>query len=406
MVQQDKQYAHRSGAQSRGIPSAILFVSIAAAMIIGYVAGTRNDEIMASIGPLFGVKVATGTLDTAELQKTYRQLKANFDGTLDDKTLQEGAERGMVAAAGDKYTVYMDAKEAQQFQGDLSGAIGGGIGAQIGQRSGKAVILRTLSGDPAEAAGLHAGDTIVAVDGTDASSLTVDEVVAKIRGDVGTKVKVTVLRDGKDLSFDVTRATINSPSVSSDVKDGVGILTISRFDDETGTLARKAAESFKQQGVKGVVLDLRGNGGGYVTAAQAVAGLWLDDKLVVTEKAGSKTLDTAYSTDRPVLAGIPTVVLVNSGTASASEIVSGAFKDYKIATLLGEKTFGKGSVQSIISLDGGAILKVTIAKWYTPNGQNINQSGIVPDQEVGLTQDNLDKGDDTQLNAALALLRK
>ena len=232
----------------------------------------------------------------------------------------------------------------------------------------------------------------------------VGKVVSLSRGDAGTTVKIKVQRGSEIKEYTVTRAIISNPSVDSSVVDGIGIMTISRFDSETGDLAIAAALDFKKQGVKGVILDLRGNGGGYVSAAVDVAGLWLDNQVIVTERTGDTVKDTLRSGDNAILAGLPTMVLVDGGTASASEIVSGALQDHKAAKLVGEKTFGKGSVQLPISLDGGAEIKVTVAKWYTPNGKNINKEGITPDNIVSLTQDNIDNGVDPQLDAAKNLL--
>jgi carboxyl-terminal processing protease len=177
-------------------------------------------------------------------------------------------------------------------------------------------------------------------------------------------------------------------------------MIISRFDQDTGSLARQAAESFKSQGVTGVVLDLRDDGGGYLDAAKDVASLWLTDKIVVTEKTNGKVTDEIRTSGTPVLAGIKTVVLVNGGSASASEIVAGALQDYKVATLVGEKTFGKGTVQKLITLPDGRQLKVTIARWYTPNGKNITKEGISPDKTVQLTTGDINAGRDPQADAA------
>jgi carboxyl-terminal processing protease len=334
------------------------------------------------------------------LQQTYQQLKANFDGTLDDQTLIDGANKGLVAAANDTYTLYLNKQDAKAFNDDLTGTIGGGIGAEIALRNNVPTVVGVLDNNPAKAAGLQNGDVIVKINGDAVTGQTVDQVVAKIRGDVGTSVKLDITRGGQAMTFTITRATVNNPSVASSVSNGLGIMTISRFDEKTADQARTAAQSFKSQGVKAVILDLRDNGGGYLDAAQAVAGLWLNDKEVVSEKTNGKTVDTLYSTSNPILADIPTVVLVNGNSASASEIVTGALKDYKVATIIGDKTFGKGSVQKLIDLGNGAELKVTVAKWYTPNGLNINQQGITPDKVVDLTNDDANAGRDPQLAAA------
>lgn len=403
----EEQHIHKSsvrGKKAQSLSKNSLFLIVAATAIIGFVAGTRSNDILAAVGPVFGIKVHTGTLDLSSVQGTYQKLAAHYDGTLDAQKLIEGASRGMVAAADDPYTVYMDAKEATEFNNDLSGNIGGGIGAEIGLREEKPTIIRVLKDNPAEKAGLAAGDQILAVNEQAAAGQSVDKIVSNVRGEAGTTVKIHVLRGGVPKEFTVTRDTINNPSVDSKVENSVGTLTISRFDSQTGSLARKAAQQFKDKGVKSVVLDLRGNGGGYLGAAQDVAGLWLNDKVVVSERTGGKTTEELKTGTNALLNGLPTVVLVNGSTASASEIVAGALQDHGAAKLLGEKTFGKGSVQQVIDLGEGAVLKVTIAKWYTPKGNNISQQGITPDQTVVLSQQDASTGNDPQLQAALRLL--
>lgn len=389
--------------KQKGISHTVYFFTIAIVAVIGFVAGTRA-EFLGPLGSTFGFKTGADSLDLSSVQKTYQTLKTNYDGKLDTQKIIDGASRGLVAAAGDPYTVYMDPKEASDFQKDLSGDIGGGIGAEIGVRASQPTILRVLSGNPAEKSGVKAGDVVLAVNDQNTVDWTADKVVREIRGEAGTTVKLVVARGNETKEFTITRQLVNNPSVQSAVQGGLGILTISRFDDQTGTLARKAAESFKQQNVRGVVLDLRGNGGGYLQAAQEVAGLWLDNKIVVTERVGDKVSEELRSGSNSILGETPTVVLVNGSSASASEIVAGALQDYKKATLVGEKTFGKGSVQKLIDLGGGASLKVTIARWFTPNGKNITKEGITPDQVVELKAADVDGGRDPQLDSAKAKL--
>lgn len=400
---------HKSMATVRSeqsISKSIFFLSIALTLLIGFVLGTRSDELMAKIGPLVGMKVETGSLELRSVQETYRQLKANYDGELDAQALIDGASRGMVAAAGDEYTVFLDAKEAAEFEKDISGQIGGGIGIELGKRNDQPTIVRVLEGNPAEVAGLLAGDVVVKVNDESAVGWTTSKVAEKVRGEIGTTVKLTVLRGEETKNFTLTRAEVKNPSVQQSVIDGIGILTISRFDDSTAELARNAAEDFKAKNVKAVILDLRGNGGGYLTAAQEVAGLWLRDKVVVSERTNGKVTDELKSGNNPILEGIKTVVLVDDTSASASEIVAGALQDYKAATLVGKKTFGKGTVQKVIELDGGAILKVTVARWYTPKGKNITKEGIAPDKVVELTPEDANAGRDPQLDAAKQALQK
>ncbi|HRJ06562.1 MAG TPA: S41 family peptidase [Candidatus Saccharibacteria bacterium] len=383
-----------------------LLVGIALVILaVGFVAGTRSQQIYAFLGPVFGVRTSVETLDTTSLQSTFQALSAYYNGKLDENKLIEGAKEGMVAATGDPYTTYLTADEASEFQKELTGEIGGGIGAEIGIRSGQPTIIRTLPDNPAEKAGLHAGDVIVAVNDESADGWDAEQTVTAIKGEEGTTVKLVVRRGSTTKNFSITRAIINNPSVSSSLEGNVGIITLNRFDEQTNSLVRKAASSLKNRGMKRLVLDLRGNGGGYLDAAPAVAGLWLDDKLVVSVRSSDGQSQKLYSKGDQLLAGVPTSILVNAGTASASEILAAALKHYKVATIVGEKTFGKGTVQELVNLEGGAQLKVTIKRWYTPSGSNINQKGIKPDFSVGLTQSDLDKNRDPQLEKALSVLR-
>ncbi len=221
------------------------FLIVAIAACGGFFVGANTNQIMGLVGPLFGQKVYAGNIDLSSVETTYRALKANYDGTLSDQTLIEGANKGLVAAAGDTYTLYMNSSEANSFSDDLSGNIGGGVGAELGLRSGKLTVLRVLAGNPAEKAGMLAGDVITKINDQSAEGWTVEKAVAAIRGDVGTTVKITVDRAGQSKDFTITRDTITSPSVDSSIKDGLGILTISRFDSETASLARQAAEKFQ-----------------------------------------------------------------------------------------------------------------------------------------------------------------
>ncbi|MCX6728778.1 MAG: S41 family peptidase [Candidatus Saccharibacteria bacterium] len=380
------------------------FVLIALFAAIGYVAGVYHYQIESTIGPVFGYNAHSGSIDLSSVQQTYNQLAANFDGKLDTAALIQGANKGLVDAAGDTYTVYMSPQESTDYNNNLSGDIGGGIGAEIGIKNNQPTIIRVLPNNAAINAGLQANDAVLNVNGQSTSGMSVDKVVSLVRGKPDTTVKLTIKRGDTVKDYTITRKTINNPSVESSIVNGIGIITIIRFDSETGSLAKQAAQDFKNHGVKAVILDLRNNGGGFVNAATDVAGLWLDNKIVVTERNGAVIRDTLRTGDNAILKDVPTVVLVNSNTASASEIVAGALRDYHQAKLVGDRTYGKGSVQELITLNGGAQLKVTTAKWFTPNSVNISKEGIKPDVTVGLTQADIDNGTDPQLDAAKKLL--
>lgn len=377
----------------------VLLISVFVALV-SFVAGNRADSIVAQ----FGGSSNPSTVDFSSLDGVYDVLKRKYDGKLDSQALVDGAKAGMVEATGDPYTTFLTDKQAAEFENDLSGSFEG-IGAELARRNDRLVIVSTLDDSPAKSSGLMGGDAIVRVNNEDSVDWTVEKAVSKIRGEAGTSVKLTVLRGSELKEFSITRAAITDPSVKSEVTpEGVGIMRISRFGEDTVGLSRKVAEDFKARGVKSVILDLRGNGGGYINTAQAVAGLWLEDQVVVTERGTIGSQSLRAGNDAP-LKGIKTIVLVNGGSASASEIVAGALSDYGVATLVGEKTFGKGSAQVIEDAPGGGKLKVTVAKWYTPKGKNIQKDGLKPGVEVKLTVDDVNTGRDPQKDKALELAR-
>lgn len=389
--------------RQRKVSQGVFLASLVLAIIVSFAAGTRSEEIYQIAAPIFGIKVARQPLDTEVMKEAYRQLAANYDGDLDANKLSDGAARGMVKAVGDDYTTFLDKEEAAEFNKSLNGEVSG-IGAEIGVRNLQPTVLRVLDDSPAKKAGLKTGDIFVAVNGTSVAGETASGVADKVTGEAGTTVKLTMRRGSESLDFSITRAQISDPSVRWSVSDDIGILTISRFDDNTGSLARKAAKEFIDKGVKGVIVDLRNNGGGYLTAAQEVASLWLDNgKTVVTEKSRGQVTETVKASGNPTLKGKKTVVLVNSSSASASEIVAGALKDYQAATLVGEKTFGKGTVQKVINLSDDRIIKVTVARWYTPQDRNITKEGIQPNQTVKMSSDDNNAGRDPQMVRAKEL---
>ncbi len=405
MIMANEQGVENKGRKprQRKVSQGVFLASLVLAIIVSFAAGTRSEEIYQIAAPIFGIKVAKQPLDTEVMKEAYRQLAANYDGDLDANKLSDGAARGMVKAVGDDYTTFLDKEEAAEFNKSLNGEVSG-IGAEIGVRNLQPTVLRVLDDSPAKKAGLKTGDIFVAVNGTSVAGETASGVADKVTGEAGTTVKLTMRRGSESLDFSITRAQISDPSVRWSVSDDVGVLTISRFDDNTGSLARKAAKEFIDKGVKSVIVDLRNNGGGYLTAAQEVASLWLDSgKTVVTEKSRGQVTETVKASGNPTLKGKKTIVLVNGSSASASEIVAGALKDYQAAILVGEKTFGKGTVQKVINLSDDRILKVTVARWYTPQDRNITKEGIQPNQTVKMSSDDNNAGRDPQMARAKEL---
>jgi carboxyl-terminal processing protease len=354
---------------------------------------------------------SVGKLDYSSLDPLYTVLKRNFDGSLSQDSAVNGAREGLVAATGDPYTEYLTASQAKALNDDLTGSISG-IGAEIGMKNNVLTVIAPIDGAPAAKAGLRAGDMITFINGQDTTNLNVDTAVGKIRGPAGTTVKLKVVRAGEPKPFEltITRAHITVPSVKWSMKNGnIGYINITQFGPDTSDLTAKAAGELKSQGATKIVLDLRNDPGGYLDAAVSVASQFLPSgKSIVSERKGpgGKTLvDQLNARDGGQLIGLPTVVLINSGSASASEIVSAALHDNHVAKLVGVTSFGKGSVQEIKSLAGGAELKVTVAHWYTPAGININKAGIKPDESVDLTTDNFNANQDPQLDKALQMLQ-
>ena len=379
------------------------FLTLVIVAIVSFVAGARSDALFANVASVFGVRTSNKTIDLSSVQKTYQELIANYDGKLDTQKLIYGANRGLVEAAGDPHTSYMDPDEAKEFDKSLSGQIGGGIGAEIGLRNNKPTIIKPLENSPAQKAGIKAGEVIVKVNDESSSDWSVDKVVSKIRGEIGTSVKLTLLSEGRTREVSVVRQNIVSPAVESEIDGEIGILKVNRFGDDTVSLSRKYASEFVEKGVKKVILDLRNNPGGTVGAAQGLLGIWLDNQIAMTERRGSEIVKTLRTTGTPILGNMKTVVLISGNSASASEITAGALREYGKATLIGQKSYGKGSVQIVLGLPGGSQMKVTEARWYTPKGKNIDKTGIEPDVKIDLSSDDINNNVDPQMDKAKSL---
>lgn len=373
--------------------------------VLGVIIGGNWQHWFLGYAPYFGINSNIGSsVNWSSLDEVYNKLASSYNGDISVQDMIEGAKKGMVEALGDEYTVYMNTAESADFYDDLHGNVGSGIGVEMGLRDGYVRVLRTLPDNPARKAGILAGDIFYKVNGEEVYDLTVDEIAKKVRGEDGSEVTVTVVRDGEEKTFTMKREHINNVSAYVDYDGSTAIIAITRFDNNTGNEVREFAKEFASKGVKKVILDLRGNGGGYVSAAQDLLGLWIDGEKVLEQKSKHfGNIVTSTDSGKAILKDMKTVVLVDGSTASAAEIVAGALQDYKKATIVGETTYGKGVVQNLYDLSGGTVLKVTTAEWYTPLDRNINEAGITPDIEVGRTFEDINAMRDPQMKKAKEL---
>lgn len=375
-------------------------------LAIGIFLGANWNNLYLQFSPYINpAQKVTSNIKWDDLNEVYSQISSNFDGSIDKTKLIEGAKKGLTAALDDPYTVYYDSKEAAEFKSDLKGEIKeAGVGIEMMKQGDYVVVTRTLPNNPARKAGVHAGDIIFAINGEEVWDKDTEIIASKLRGPSGEKVKLTVARDKQKLDFELVREKINNVSADITYQDKTAIISVYRFSEDTGTLVQSFTKDFKNKGINKVILDLRNNGGGYVTAARDLLSLWLDGDKILTQKSATIGQTVTYAKrGEATLKDMKTIVLVNNATASASEIVAGALKDYKKATILGTKTYGKGVVQTMLELSGGSLLKITTAHWYTPEGQTINKTGISPDVEVERSYSDINSGKDPQLDKAKTL---
>ncbi len=342
------------------------------------------------------------------LWTTWKLLQNHYlrPNEMNAQKMVEGAVAGMVDAVGDPYTLFMSPEESTDFVNGLDGNLEG-IGAELESNDGIVRVVRLIDGSPAERAGLLPDDLVTNVGGADVAGKDLADVIRLIRGPKGTTVTLTVARGKEEKSFDITRDQIHIPSAEYTTKEteggNVGVLTISQFGSETVQEVRGLLEAIKPGSIKGLVIDLRYNGGGYLDGAIELTSMFVKDGNVVTV-AGRTSREDHPVTGRTILPDMPVAILINGASASASEIFAGAMQDHGRATIVGTQSYGKGTVQEVIDLPGGAALRVTTATWLTPKGTDLGKHGVTPDVVVESTAKDAEATLDPQLDAAVKVV--
>lgn len=348
--------------------------------------------------------------DLSVLWQTWQIAKNYYFNAsgIKDQDLIYGAADGVVKSLNDPYSIFFKPSDAKKFEEDVGGVFGG-IGAEIGKKNEKLVIIAPLKDTPAERAGLKSDDYIVKIDDLFTADLSVDEAVKHIRGEKGTTVVLTILREGwkepKEIS--IVRNFINIPTLDWKMLDGdIAYIQLYNFNENATAAFYKASVAFLTQGAKGIILDLRNNPGGFLEVAVNLGGWFLDKgQIVVKERFSSNKEEVFRANGNSALNQIPAVVLINKGSASASEILAGALRDNRAIKLIGEKSFGKGTVQELQNLKDGAAVKISVAQWLLPKGSLIEKKGLEPDIEVKMTEEDAKAKRDPQLDKALEIIK-
>ena len=379
------------------------------AFYFGYQKGTFNPKEVTVKG-VTNVGDEDVKADFGVFWQVWNKIKTeHINGeNAEEKDLVYGAISGMVDSLKDPNTVFFPPEDAKKFEEDVSGSFGG-IGAEIGIRNDQLVIIAPLKNTPAEKAGLKSNDKILLIDKTPTTGLNVNEAVKLIRGEIGASITLTILRNGweEPKEFTIIRETITVPTLDWESKDGqIALIKLYGFNENAPYLFYKAALQTLLNESKGIILDLRNNPGGFLEVSVDIAGWFLDrGTVVVTERFRSGNEIIFRSRGNAALKNLPMVILVNQGSASASEILAGALRDHREIKLIGEKSFGKGSVQELQDLKDGSSLKITVANWILPKGQIIDKTGLAPDYEAKITEEDVSAGRDPQLDKALEVLK-
>ena len=388
------------------------FVLISFVFMLGWNAGVNHTYVKQGLAPQTTVRDPNGKTETVNMEvfwDTWNILSANYvdPHSLVTEEMMYGAIKGMVASIHDPYTNFMTPKENKEFRESLQGHLQG-IGAELTLKNGMLTVISPLKGSPAQKAGIQPEDIIYMINGETTDDLILEQAVLKIRGEKGTAVNLTIIRKGyrEPIEMTIIRDDINVNSIDWEMNGDIAIIEINQFGDTTNNEFSKAISAILAKRPKGVVLDLRYNGGGYLDGAIDIVSEFLEKEKVVTiKKRNPEEDEMIYVNGQARMINIPLAVLINKGSASASEIVAGAIQDHNRGIVIGENSFGKGTVQTVENLIGGSSLRVTIAKWFTPNDQNINETGITPDIVIERTTEDFDHNRDPQMTKALEYLR-
>jgi len=384
----------------------IIAASFGGGVYVGYERRPAIERVKAVLGQ---ETAKPQEIDFSQFWEVWAKLEEKYvdRDKIERQKLVWGSISGLVRALGDPHTVFLPPQQSKLFQDDVRGSFGG-IGAEIGIRKDILTVITPLKGSPAERAGLKTGDKILKINATSTDGLTLEEAVSYIRGEIGTSVTLLVARNDEDVrEISVVRDKIVIPILETERKEGgIFVIRLFSFNDTARVEFRKAVREFLAAGDAKLVLDLRGNPGGLLDAAVDIASWFIPAGEVVARERFADRSEVIYrSSGYRLLEETPVVVLANQGTASAAEILAGALRDIRGAKLVGEKTFGKGSVQQVDELRGGASLKITIAKWLTPSSTDINDKGLEPDIKVEITDDDREAGRDPQLERAVEVLK-
>lgn len=391
-----------------------LILIIAITFVIGFFVGHKTPEISKVLSIAHKEPQVATTADFEPFWKVWNTINEKYPGA-DKVTDQErvyGAIKGLAGSLNDPYSTFFNPDETKSFEDDISGEFSG-VGMEVGIKDRVLTVVAPLKGTPAERAGIKPGDKILKIDKKITSDLTIDEAIKLIRGERNTTVTLLILRQGEKepREIKVVRDIINTPTLETEERaDGIFVIKLYSFTGNSEDLFRDAILKFKETGGNKLLLDLRGNPGGYLDAAVDISSWFLPSgKTVVIEDYGGGAKQNIIRSRGYNLfedTGLKFVILMDSGSASASEILAGAMQDYGLATLVGEKSYGKGSVQEVVKVTSDSILKITVAKWLTPKGNSISEKGLTPDVKVEVTSKDIDKKNDPQLNAAIKILNK